>query len=381
MIAIAIATLLSGAAATHQVDHRGQRYDVAHRAQVETRARTVGAATGSKPGIQRCRWTSTVRVERTIVRGGAAATTPLPGARTLERDGHGACAGGAMARCATRGSTPRRRRWWRPRVPIMRPRWPRSTPPARAGGELMRHGRYALAVGAMLVAAPAAAQTPEIAGSVEVATDARVRGLSWSDGRPVLAASVAVPLGDWRLDVRGTSLRGSRRHDGADLGLDTAIRYTRNLGGWRASAGAIHHAFLDIGAASNYVELEAGREIPIVCSTSPTADWAPSQDAIGGDNLYLRAGASAWVPGTPYTVFGHVGRSMGGDGRERATRLRPDGDYTDWRPGSARSASPGAADAGRAAHRHVDRHPGAADALHRPACGDAAGGHGAVRLL
>lgn len=97
MIAIAIATLLSGTAATHTVEHRGQRYDVAHRAQVETRAKTVGAATGSKPGIQRCRWTATVRVERTIARGGAEAATLLPGARMVEGDTHGACAGQTAA--------------------------------------------------------------------------------------------------------------------------------------------------------------------------------------------------------------------------------------------------------------------------------------------
>jgi hypothetical protein len=99
MIAIAIATLLSANLATHQaqIEHRGQRYDVAHRAHVETSARTVGAATGSKPGIQRCRWTATVRVERTISRNGAASATLLPAWRTVEGDRHGACNGGAVA--------------------------------------------------------------------------------------------------------------------------------------------------------------------------------------------------------------------------------------------------------------------------------------------
>ena len=98
MIAIALSTLLAaGNVAAHHatVEHRGQRYDVAHRAQVETRARTVGAATGSKPGIQRCRWTATVQVQRSIARAGdgAAATSLLPGTRTLEGDRHGACMG------------------------------------------------------------------------------------------------------------------------------------------------------------------------------------------------------------------------------------------------------------------------------------------------
>lgn len=97
MIALAIATLLSGSVVAHQatVEHRGQRYDVEHRARVDTSVRTVGAATGSKPGIQRCRWTATVRVERTIARDGATAATLLPAWRTVEGDRHGACNGAA----------------------------------------------------------------------------------------------------------------------------------------------------------------------------------------------------------------------------------------------------------------------------------------------
>lgn len=200
----------------------------------------------------------------------------------------------------------------------------------------MRVGRVLLAAVLAVPAAPAMAQSL----AVEASTDARVRGLSWSDGRPALAAAGSLPLGEWRLDARATSLRGSRRHDGADVGVDTALRYTRDLGGWRATAGVVHHAFLD-RAGSNYVELEGSAGYLIgPLDLALTAAWAPSQRAIGGDNLYLRAGAMAGVPGTPWTVFGHVGRSLGPDESERATRLRPDGDYTDWRLGAERVAGP-----------------------------------------
>ena len=206
----------------------------------------------------------------------------------------------------------------------------------------MRAGRVVLAVALVVPAVPAAAQS--VAGptlAVEAATDARVRGLSWSDGRAAIAAAVAVPLGDLRIEARAATLRDSRRHGGADAGLDLAARYTRELGGWRASAGVVHHSFLD-RARLNYVELEAGGGYLIgPLDLALSASYAPSQGAIGGDNLYLRAGAAAGVPGTPWTVYGHVGRSIGDDGRERATRLRPGGgDYTDWRLGAERVIGP-----------------------------------------
>ncbi|KQT31715.1 hypothetical protein ASG29_07235 [Sphingomonas sp. Leaf412] len=224
------------------------------------------------------------------------------------------------------------------------------------------------AVAILLPAAPAAAQA--VAGpalSVEAATDARVRGLSWSDGRPAVSVAAAVPLGNVRFDARATTLRGSARHGGSDIGLDTAVRYVRDSGGWRVSAGVVHHAFLN-RAAGNYAEVEAGAGYLIgPLDLALSATWAPSQRAIGGDNLYLRAGAAAGVPGTPYTLYAHVGRSIGPEGRARATRLRPGGDYTDWRLGAERPLGPlalGAALTGTSIDepvtptRFTDRHTG-----------------------
>ena len=229
----------------------------------------------------------------------------------------------------------------------------------------MRFGRVVLALA--VPAVPAAAQT--VAGptaSIEATSDARARGLSWSDGRPALAATVAVPLGDVRVEARGMTLRGGDRHGGADLGLDLAARYTHDLGGWRATAGVVHHAF--DRARLNYAELEAGAGYLIgPLDLALTAAYAPTQGAIGGDNLYLRAGAAAGVPGTPWTLYGHVGRSIGPEGRERATRLRPGGDYTDWRLGAERvrgvltlgvAATGTSIDTPVAATRFTDRHVG-----------------------
>lgn len=95
MILFALASV--AAAVSHQstVEHRGAAYEVQHRAHVETQAKTVGAAVGARQGMQRCRWTATVRVERAIARPGGAdgVTTLLPGSETVQGDGPGACMG------------------------------------------------------------------------------------------------------------------------------------------------------------------------------------------------------------------------------------------------------------------------------------------------
>ncbi|WP_244185406.1 TorF family putative porin [Sphingomonas aurantiaca] len=61
---------------------------------------------------------------------------------------------------------------------------------------------------------------------------------------------------------------------------------------------------------------------------------APSQRAIGGSNVYAYANANAGIPGTPFTVLAEVGHSSGSvRNPNHAERLRPGGDYTNWRLG------------------------------------------------
>lgn len=95
MILIALASVAAAASQNATVEHRGARYDVAHRAHVETRTKTVGAAVGGRAGMQRCRWTATVRVEREIARpgGGEGVASLLPASETVQGDRPGACMG------------------------------------------------------------------------------------------------------------------------------------------------------------------------------------------------------------------------------------------------------------------------------------------------
>lgn len=191
----------------------------------------------------------------------------------------------------------------------------------------------------IMAAASAAAALPALAQSglganVELATDERRRGISWSDGALSPAASVraSVPLG-LDLDARVTGTRGDPRHGGADAVFDLTGGFSREIGGGlRLNGFATGHLFAGAAERFDYVELGLGGSFALgPAEVGVDARYAPDQRAIGGDNLWVGARARLGVPATPFTLHALVGRSTGGvDDPRRAARLRPGGDYTDW---------------------------------------------------
>ncbi|WP_255326218.1 TorF family putative porin [Sphingobium sp. EM0848] len=181
-------------------------------------------------------------------------------------------------------------------------------------------------------AGPAFAQYAEgVSATVEVASDERRRGLSWSDGDPVLRGTVSVPVTEGlSLDGAAVSLWGSDRHDGADAAVDLGATYARQIDGWRLSAEGRYHLFPGAsGQGYGEMGVDAGFLIG-PASVDLNGSYAPRQSSIGGDNLYLSASVAMAVPGTPFTVSARIGRSSG-NVRDpvRAARLRPDGTYWD----------------------------------------------------
>lgn len=182
-------------------------------------------------------------------------------------------------------------------------------------------------------AGPAYAQYAEdVSASIEVATDERRRGLSWSDGDPVVRGSILIPVAaGLSLEATAVSLWGAERHGGADAVADLGAAYVRQTGGWRLRAQARYHLFPG-AAGQGFGELGAGAGYLIgPASVDFHAVYAPRQSSIGGDNLALSVSAAVGVPGIPITVATWIGRSSG-DARDTvaAARLRPDGSYWDY---------------------------------------------------
>jgi uncharacterized protein (TIGR02001 family) len=168
--------------------------------------------------------------------------------------------------------------------------------------------------------------------SMGVASQERRRGISWSDGKPVAKASLHVPVsGGLYVEGAATTLANSRRHNRADGVVDMTAGISRDAGMARLSGEVIYHQF--IGAAhSSYVELGAGASTTFgPALLDMFARYAPSQSAIGGDMLYLGAGAQTGIPGTPLNLSAQIGHSTGSGSADPARlRLRPERSYTDY---------------------------------------------------
>lgn len=184
----------------------------------------------------------------------------------------------------------------------------------------------------MVAPVPALSQTagaPTL--SVEVASDERRRGVSWSDGEPVIRANVSVPLNhEISIDATAVPLWGQSRHGDADAAVDLRVGYGRQVGAWRLTADT-SYIFFPGASGLGYAEIGAMAGFQIgPANIDLFTRYAPKQSAIGGDNLYVGTALAIGLPGTPFTLSGHVGRSSGAvDDAARAQRLRPEGRYWD----------------------------------------------------
>lgn len=197
----------------------------------------------------------------------------------------------------------------------------------------MKRGRVlliaGLSAGSLAAGCQAAGFDPTL--SLSASTDERRRGLSWSDGEPsVTARGTITPYDGFSLSAAGTSLRRSPRHGGATWLVDGSLGYRRSLGAVDLDAQLTYHGFT--GASGlDYIEVGGGASTLIgPVQLEGFVLYAPSQDAIGGDNLYVAGAASLAVVGTPLSLRAQLGRSSGSvDDPARSQRLRPRGRYWD----------------------------------------------------
>lgn len=190
------------------------------------------------------------------------------------------------------------------------------------------------------LASPAVAQVA-LDGGIEAGSEEVRRGIGWSDGEVTASADARAELSGFDASARVAALRGSDRHGGADAVADLELGKSFEAAGLKWRGAVIGHVFTGADRAMDYAELGLGARYGIgPLDLGAGAIYAPSQAAIGGDNLYLHADARAGLPAFPVSLSAGLGYTTGGKDGVRAARLRPDGDYADWRVGLEYSQFP-----------------------------------------
>ena len=201
-------------------------------------------------------------------------------------------------------------------------------------------------------------ESPDLvfAGSVDLLSDYRFRGVSRSEEDP--AAQAAVTLShDTGLysGLRGTTLKGTdgfRLRDPAfqglgDVELDLYAGWRTDLGGgFDLDAGLLYYVFAGGDGATDYAEPYASLSYligPLYATAG--AKYAPSQAAIGKeDQLYLFGQVDVTVPMQPWRFSALVGH-------QDWSRF---GDYWTWSLGVTRQLRLGALPDAEIGLRYVD---------------------------
>lgn len=176
----------------------------------------------------------------------------------------------------------------------------------------MRPLRPALVAGSLMLlplAGPALAGDMFVDGSATIQSDYRFRGLSLSDRRPAANATLtlATSHGLYASVWAGTL----DDHNGTDGEVDAILGWTHRTDWADLSAGGIYYAFP--GGHGAAAELFADVAVPFgPLRGTLGVNYAPSQRAIGGDNLYVHGRLSAAIPGTALTLHVAGGHEHGG---------------------------------------------------------------------
>jgi uncharacterized protein (TIGR02001 family) len=210
------------------------------------------------------------------------------------------------------------------------------------------------------ISAPAMAQdVPDeitVSGSATLVTDYRFRGVSQTDREMAVQGGVSVShasgvyVGTWASNLAGWGTFGGSNMEldiyggfateiASGVNLDVGLTWYMYPGG--ADTTDFAEPYIKLSGTFGPAEVLVG------------AAYAPKQEALANvsntpesngqkqDNLYLWTDASAGIPGTPFTVKGHLGYSDGNPGLgPNGTSIAPTGTYFDWLLGADLALGP-----------------------------------------
>lgn len=177
-----------------------------------------------------------------------------------------------------------------------------------------------------------AANPITISGTAAIVSQYRFRGVSQSDEKLAAQAGItATHKSGLYAGVWGSNLAGFGTFGGANLELDVFGGYKKTFGAATVDAGLLWYLYPGT-SGTDYAEPYASVSGTLgPASVKVGAAYAPKQRAIGrNDNLYLYGDAGAAIPGTPFTLKGHLGYTQG----KGSTLSGPRGRYLDYAIGA-----------------------------------------------
>jgi uncharacterized protein (TIGR02001 family) len=178
-----------------------------------------------------------------------------------------------------------------------------------------------LVAGAGFAAAPAFAQDTAppgdftISGSAAVVSQYRFRGISQSDNKPAVQASITLShKSGFYVATWGSS--ASAGNSTVDIGgseIDVYGGYTHALGASGVTIDAGLYGYLYPGNSSlDYFEVYGSLSKTLGPATAKAGIYfAPEQANVGRHNTYVYGELSGGIPGTPVTLHGHIGHTGG----------------------------------------------------------------------
>jgi uncharacterized protein (TIGR02001 family) len=183
----------------------------------------------------------------------------------------------------------------------------------------LRHAALAPLAFAAFAANPALAQeqaVPEedagafdISATATIVSDYRYRGISLSDRDPAAQGSLDVTFGGFYAGVWVSSIA---RFADTNVEADLYAGYAGEAGPIEYEVGAI--AYLYPGGDGTGNVYEGAGSLAYTFGPAQArlrVNYAPDQENLAGDNLYLSAEGRFSIPATPVTVFAQVGRERG----------------------------------------------------------------------
>lgn len=174
-----------------------------------------------------------------------------------------------------------------------------------------------------------------LSGTATVVSDYRFRGISQTNKRPAVQASItATHVSGVYVGVWGSSV-DEYIAAGADQEIDLIGGFKKSFGGTTVDVGAVYYYYpgaeqIVPGYNSDFVEPYASLAYTFGPVTAKaTANYAPKQSALDyglgkEDNFYASAELSGGIPNTPVTVAAKVGRNFTRSFLSSGTK------YTDW---------------------------------------------------